>query len=77
MLTRAELSAAVLLTDDRDACRLAGRRNLTAWDTTRLLADFHFSGDLEWEEARQILLRMERADRAVRMPAGYHEFVQG
>ncbi|MGW1246908.1 hypothetical protein [Streptomyces sp. NPDC002535] len=77
MLTRTELSEAVLLTDDRDASRLAGRRSLRAWDTTRLLADFHFSGDLEWEEARQVLLRMVDADRGVRVPANYHEFIQG
>ncbi|WP_328900881.1 hypothetical protein OHR86_13880 [Streptomyces sp. NBC_00441] len=77
MLTRAELATAALLTDDRDASRLAGHRNLMAWDTTRLLAEFHFSGDLEWDEAREILQRMERADRAVRIPASYHEFTQG
>ncbi|MEV4043136.1 hypothetical protein [Streptomyces sp. NPDC049744] len=77
MLTRDELSSSVLLTDDRDASRLARRRSLTAWDTTRLLADFHFSGDLEWEQAKQILLRMEQADRGVRIPANYQEFTQG
>ncbi|MFF9275032.1 hypothetical protein [Streptomyces griseosporeus] len=77
MLTRAELYGAVLLTDDRDASRLAGRRSLTAWDTTRLLADFHFSGDLEWEQARQVLARMEDAGRGVRVPATYQEFTQG
>lgn len=31
MLTRGELSGSVLLTDDRDASRLASRRSLTAW----------------------------------------------
>lgn len=77
ILTRTELSAAVLLTDDKDARRLAGRRSLSTWDTTRLLADIHFSGDLEWEQARQVLLRMEAADRGVRVPASYHEFIQG
>ncbi|MDX3866460.1 hypothetical protein ACKI1J_17395 [Streptomyces scabiei] len=77
MLTRVELAGAVLLTDDRDASRMAGRRSLTFWDTTRLLADIHFSGDLEWDEAQQILQRMDQADRGVRIPASYQEFIQG
>ncbi|MET8098109.1 hypothetical protein ABZV29_16765 [Streptomyces sp. NPDC005236] len=77
ILTRSELAGAVLLTDDRDATRLARRRSLTTWDTTRFLADLHYSGDLEWEQAQQALLRMEQADRGVRMPASYHEFTQG
>ncbi|KOG33708.1 hypothetical protein AQJ84_28815 [Streptomyces resistomycificus] len=67
----------MLLTDDRDASRMAGRKSLTSWDTTRLLADFHFSGDLEWEEARQALQRMDDAGRGVRIPASYQEFIQG
>lgn len=77
MATRAELSGAVLLTDDTDATRQASRRHLVTWDTTRLLTDIHFSGDLEWDEARQILLRMETANRGVRVPANYLEFTQG
>ncbi|MGW3846877.1 hypothetical protein [Streptomyces fagopyri] len=77
MLTRDELSGAVLLTDDRDATRLANRRSLRTWDTTRLLADLHFNGDLEWEQAQQVLQRMDQADRGVRIPASYHEFTQG
>ncbi|MGW4997486.1 hypothetical protein ACWEP8_07425 [Streptomyces hydrogenans] len=77
ILTRNDLVGAVLLTDDRDATRLAGQRSLTSWNTNRLLADFHFSGDLEWEQARAVLVRMEAADRGVRVPASYHEFING
>ncbi|MGJ5826045.1 hypothetical protein [Streptomyces ossamyceticus] len=77
MRTRVELTGAVLLTDDRDAARMAGRNSLTTWDTTRLLADFHASGDLEWDEAQQVLQRMDDANRGVRIPASYHDFTQG
>ncbi|MBZ6135466.1 MULTISPECIES: hypothetical protein [Streptomyces] len=77
MRTRDELAGAVLLTDDRDATRMARGKSLTTWDTTRLLADFHATGDLEWEEAQQVLQRMDGANRGVRIPASYHDFTQG
>ncbi|MFJ3229785.1 hypothetical protein [Streptomyces sp. NPDC086787] len=77
MRTRDELAGAVLLTDDRDAARMANRSSLTTWDTTRLLAELHVSGDLEWDEAQQVLRRMEDENRGVRIPATYQEFTQG
>ena len=75
--TRTDLAGGVLLTDDRDARRLAGLKNILVWDTTRLLAEIHLLGDLEWEEAQKILLRMEQAQRGVRIPANYHDFTNG
>ncbi|MBF9072518.1 hypothetical protein [Streptacidiphilus fuscans] len=75
--TRTELSGGVLLTDDRDARRLAGQKNILVWDTTRLLAEIHIMGDLEWEEAQNILVRMDQAQRGVRIPANYQDFTNG
>jgi hypothetical protein len=76
MQTRSELRGAVLLTDDRGATHLAKARSLQVWDTTRLLADIHVNGDIEYSEAILVLNEMLLAGRSARIPASLKEFLQ-
>lgn len=69
ILTRTRLRGAVLLTDDYDATRLAGSRQVTVWDTAALLADAFQRGEVARPEAYELLQRMRQVGRGVHVPA--------
>lgn len=66
--TSPELNGAWWVTDDREALDYGRRQGLTVKDTTDLLADAVAMGDLTAAAAYDILVRMDRAGRHLRIP---------
>jgi len=61
----------ILLSDDQAAVDLARRRGLNAIDTPEVLSECHAYGEIGCPDAYNLLLKMQDADRGVRVPADH------